>query len=484
MSDEIFDLLGRGGESVQSAFVGPIKWKSEVRQGTKRTLDTALEPFAHYTETLARFNELEKTVQALRPTIDALSETELTGILDGSQKNFIGSVRATPVTSFSAQTVSFGKYEIEDAMARIEKRVDLSRYLLDCSILLTEYLSQDLDVERGEIDHSLCPWLSASASANQDNNNNNNNPASQNVTDYLKPLINEAKETIRDRYFITVEGLHSQGVLGVGLTMSPLEQALLQAAAASHNKHVQNSGVKKTRASRAIASPVVESPMCSSCGSSSLRQDELSVVCSVCGLVLAQTTATQLSWQEMLDLVRRKAKLETYKPVTHFNEALMRLQAKGKMKVDQTVVTMLRTELEKDRITDTSEITPTLVRNYLHKLGFANYYDVIPYIVRDLTGRSPTQISPRTEEQMRGMFLQIQASYEQHRPGERSSFLNYSYVTYKIAEILNLNELRAHCKLLKSSEKLRLHDDIWKLICEDMVGPFTQPYKFFPVDIN
>ncbi|KAJ3312532.1 hypothetical protein HDU93_004977, partial [Gonapodya sp. JEL0774] len=215
-------------------------------------------------------------------------------------------------------------------------------------------------------------------------------------------------------------------------------------------------------------------PICRSCASSVLKQDANSIVCGVCGLVLAQTTATELSWQEMVDLVRRRNKPFSYKRINHFNEGIMHLQAKGRMKVDPTVLTAVRSELEKDRITNIDLITAQLVRDYLHKLEYANYYDVIPYIIKEITGDSPTQIAPRVEDQLRAMFLQIQDPYKKHMPGDRSSFLNYNYVTHKLVELLNLTELKPMFKLLKSQEKLRMHDDIWEKICGELGWQFIR----------
>jgi len=83
-------------------------------------------------------------------------------------------------------------------------------------------------------------------------------------------------------------------------------------------------------------------------------------------------------------------------------------------------------------------------------------------------------MKPEVEEQLCNMFLKIQEPFEKYCPAGRTNFLSYSYVTYKFCQLLGYNEYLPHFNLLKSKDKLRQQDKIWKNICNDM------GWKFYP----
>jgi hypothetical protein len=98
-----------------------------------------------------------------------------------------------------------------------------------------------------------------------------------------------------------------------------------------------------------------------------------------------------------------------------------------------------------------------------------SYYEHVPHILSKINGIMPMQIPPDIEEKLREMFNQIQEPFEQVKQQmapSRLSFLSYNFVLVKFCELLDLHEFK-HCfTLLKSTDKLRLQDKIWKGICE------------------
>ena len=66
------------------------------------------------------------------------------------------------------------------------------------------------------------------------------------------------------------------------------------------------------------------------------------------------------------------------------------------------------------------------------------------------------------------MFMQIQDPFEKHKPPKRKNFLSYSYVLHKFFQILGLHEFAKYFPLLKSADKLRQQDEIFKKIVRDM----------------
>jgi hypothetical protein len=83
-------------------------------------------------------------------------------------------------------------------------------------------------------------------------------------------------------------------------------------------------------------------------------------------------------------------------------------------------------------------------------------------------------MKPEVEEQLCNMFQKIQEPFERHCPPDRINFLSYSYVIYKFCQLLGYHEYLPYFSLLKSKDKLRTQDKIWKNICLD-IG-----WKFYP----
>lgn len=49
-----------------------------------------------------------------------------------------------------------------------------------------------------------------------------------------------------------------------------------------------------------------------------------------------------------------------------------------------------------------------------------------------------------------------------------------SYILKKFAQLLGYDELERSMRYLKSIEKLRAQDELWKLICADLNLPFVR----------
>ena len=76
------------------------------------------------------------------------------------------------------------------------------------------------------------------------------------------------------------------------------------------------------------------------------------------------------------------------------------------------------------------------------------------------------------EEQLKLMFLSIQASFDRHCPPDRKNFLSYSYCLFKFCELLGLDSFLSMFSLLKGRDKLHRQDLIFKKICEDLDWEF------------
>ena len=161
-----------------------------------------------------------------------------------------------------------------------------------------------------------------------------------------------------------------------------------------------------------------------------------------------------------------------YKRSNHYSEWLAQLQAKESTVIPPKVYDKILEELNKMRIYDLRKLDTPLIREILKKLQLTQYYEHRTYIISKLSKLPPPTLSREMEDKLRKMFKQIQEPFEKHCPKDRINFLSYSYVLHKFCELLQLDEYIPYFPLLKSRDKLRDQDKIWKNICKDLKWQF------------
>jgi hypothetical protein len=102
-------------------------------------------------------------------------------------------------------------------------------------------------------------------------------------------------------------------------------------------------------------------------------------------------------------------------------------------------------------------------------------------IINRINGRPPFMLTLEVENKIKTMFQQIQDPYDKFKPSGRKNFLSYSYTLHKFFQILGLHEFAKYFPLLKSTDKLRQQDDIFKKIVGFMSekDPTTK-WVFYP----
>jgi hypothetical protein len=78
------------------------------------------------------------------------------------------------------------------------------------------------------------------------------------------------------------------------------------------------------------------------------------------------------------------------------------------------------------------------------------------------------------EEKLQYLFKEIQPAFIKYCPRDRSNFLSYPYVLYKLCQLLEMDEFLPCFQLLKSREKLYQQDQVWQKICEEMRWQFIR----------
>ena len=206
--------------------------------------------------------------------------------------------------------------------------------------------------------------------------------------------------------------------------------------------------------------------ICRHCGGETITHEGF-VSCTECGIVSDKSVHDfRVSYNDFQDTVMKVP--FAYKRVNRFREILNTLQAKENTDIPEDVMNAIQKEIEKEQDIDISDINKKKIKYYLKRLSLTQYYEHAPHILNKINGLPAVHIPTEVEEKFEEMFKDIQEPFEIVRVKvcpDRLSFLSYNYVFYKFCEVLDLHETKMHFTLLKSPEKLRAQDKIWKGIC-------------------
>ena len=195
------------------------------------------------------------------------------------------------------------------------------------------------------------------------------------------------------------------------------------------------------------------------------------MVCKICGaseMILVESDIPNYK-EECNDTKTYVA----YKTMNHFNEWLNKIQGKEVIELSDEICEKIKREINKyDLKNDTKNITPYYMREILRKLSLNKYYDDIPYIIFKTTGKEPPQIARDKEEKLRQMFREVQEPFKIYKPNVRKNLISYSYIIYKLCELIELDYILQFIHLLKSDQKIKDMDVIWKKICNHLNWEF------------
>lgn len=202
-----------------------------------------------------------------------------------------------------------------------------------------------------------------------------------------------------------------------------------------------------------------------------LVQSDGLYVCSKCGD--AENVLIESDVPNYKDSVSEKP-VYNYKRTNHLTEWLNQIQAKETTDIPPKVYDSIRAELKRSRVKNIQNISNSDMKAVLKKLKLQQYYEHIPHIISKITGKHPPTLSREIEDKIKQMFKDTQEPFQKYCPKGRTNFLSYSYTLHKLFQILKLDEFTEYFQLLKSREKLRLQDELWKKICADL------GYEFYP----
>jgi len=179
----------------------------------------------------------------------------------------------------------------------------------------------------------------------------------------------------------------------------------------------------------------------------------------------------------ILDEDRQIKDYSPYRRINHFREWLNQFQAKQSPEINENIYKDIIIELNKNRITNLSNLNKKKMKLILKKLGHNDYYEHIHYIINKLSNLPPPKITRDMEKIFIKMFTKIEGPWEIYKQQGRKNFLSYSYVLYKFCELLELDHLLDCFTLHKDPNKLMENDEIWKKICTHLNWEFINSFK-------
>lgn len=221
-----------------------------------------------------------------------------------------------------------------------------------------------------------------------------------------------------------------------------------------------------------ILPPCVQHDVCTDCqGMPQLLVGREFLVCPECGRCYP---ITNLSYQNLSfdQQVNDVVPIISYRRSNHFAEWLSKLQAREMTKIPDDVMTAVKMELKKQRLSEVSSVSQAKVKEILKKLKLSKYYEHVPSIHSIITKTSAPKFPASLEDKLKQLFDEIQQPFEKFKGSKRSNMLSYGFLLYKFCELLGEDEYLPFLPLLKSTSKLYSCDQVWKRICDDRQWEF------------
>lgn len=210
------------------------------------------------------------------------------------------------------------------------------------------------------------------------------------------------------------------------------------------------------------------------CGEQCVQQDDCSVVCQVCGLVLMDSTTVDMANPSRNLSYNRNvsaASSFSYKRVNHLRELLRQFQGRTTSTVPDEAVERVFAELDKLTIAR-NKITSFTVRRILKKLRYHKYYDSTVCLTMRINPEfQPISLTPEYEERLIFQFIQLEKPFEDVRKKHaktRNNFLSYPYLFYRLNQLNGRPDLNRDIRLLKSVQLVNRQDFLWRKLVDKL----------------
>lgn len=221
---------------------------------------------------------------------------------------------------------------------------------------------------------------------------------------------------------------------------------------------------------------------CKKCNGDIINDDEEEIICQECGLVNDKNISTIPTYNELSSGSYTLTKKVIYKRESYFIELLKNIQNSKINDFPEDLIKNIKNQLYINNITESKDLSYSLIKGILKKLNYSKYYDNIQSIICIINKEKPLNIPQPVEKILLHMFKVIQTPWEKCKNSERHSFFSYPYVLYKFFQILDLDEYLQYLTLLKSREKLIKHEILWKEIMEYIIDNNIDNKFYFKIN--
>jgi hypothetical protein len=114
------------------------------------------------------------------------------------------------------------------------------------------------------------------------------------------------------------------------------------------------------------------------------------------------------------------------------------------------------------------------VRKYLKQHKLKKYYRYVPLIIHLTTDRPLPVLNHQERDLLLHYFSQVERVYPKHKAAAAKNMIRYSYVIYKLCQLLGYEDFLYYLPLPKCKSKLLENEDIWKAICTTLKWRYIQ----------
>lgn len=223
-------------------------------------------------------------------------------------------------------------------------------------------------------------------------------------------------------------------------------------------------------------------PICKYCNIYMFKNEyDLFFYCNKCEYTIEELNlASELSYKEKQNQNLSPKKPNPYERITYLEDYLKKLENNDKI-IPQYVMDKIINQIKIENIDITKSGAEVKMKKILKTIDHPEYYSDRVLIINKLNGRS-LKIPENIKQVLYSMFKKIQEPYNKFKPNNRSSFFSYPYILYQFFNILGLPEYTKFFTLLKSEEKLRIQDEIFKKVIDELKKTDNSGinWKFFP----
>ena len=210
------------------------------------------------------------------------------------------------------------------------------------------------------------------------------------------------------------------------------------------------------------------------------------IICAECGTIYTSSFSESITYNDY-SRININPKYH-YEKRCHFRDTINQFQGKQNRSIPDIVYTKLEEMLEKHKLIKTEDKqledgTIVKVKNYdkvlkkhirlfLSETGFSKYYEDEQLIYNKITGKEKIDIS-QYEPKLFEDFDKLVKAYSSLKEITRTNLLNSHYVLRQLLLRQGVKVADSVLHFLKTPQRLREHDEIYKKCCEVLKWEFT-----------